>query len=103
MSELIDEYINTVISCMRDNFETFTGPELEESDRDEFLDLMKLNIYDKSIDNFMEYHDPVLTEEQFNEMAQHLHSIDLSKVVEFDDNTALMDQAACAGGACEIV
>lgn len=67
MSELIDEYINTVISCMRDNFETFAGPELEESDRDEFLDLMKLNIYDKSIDNFMEYHSPVLTEEQFNE------------------------------------
>ena len=44
-----------------------------------------------------------ITEEQFNEMAQHLHNIDLSKVVEFDDNTALMDQAACAGGACEIV
>ena len=44
-----------------------------------------------------------ITEEQFNEMAQHLHSIDLSKVVEFSDETALMDQAACAGGACEIV
>ena len=44
-----------------------------------------------------------ITEEQFNEMAQHLHSIDLSKVVEFDDNTALMEQAACSGNACEIV
>jgi ribonucleoside-diphosphate reductase alpha chain len=44
-----------------------------------------------------------ITEEQFNEMAQHLHGIDLSKVVEFSDETALMDQAACAGGACEIV
>jgi len=44
-----------------------------------------------------------ITEEQFNEMAQYLHSIDLSKVVEFSDETALMDQAACAGGACEIV
>jgi ribonucleoside-diphosphate reductase alpha chain len=44
-----------------------------------------------------------ITEEKFNEMAQHLHSIDLSKVVEFSDETALMDQAACAGGACEIV
>ena len=44
-----------------------------------------------------------ITEEQFNEMAQHLHSIDLSKVVEFSDETALMDQAACSGGACEIV
>ena len=44
-----------------------------------------------------------ITEEQFNEMITHLHNIDLSKVVEFSDNTALMDQAACAGGACEIV
>jgi ribonucleoside-diphosphate reductase alpha chain len=44
-----------------------------------------------------------ITEEQFNEMAQHLHNIDLSKIVEFSDMTALMDQAACAGGACEIV
>ena len=44
-----------------------------------------------------------ITEDQFNEMVTHLHNIDLSKVVEFSDNTALMDQAACAGGACEIV
>jgi ribonucleoside-diphosphate reductase alpha chain len=44
-----------------------------------------------------------ITEEQFNEMAQHLHNIDLSKIIEFTDDTALMDQAACAGGACEIV
>jgi ribonucleoside-diphosphate reductase alpha chain len=44
-----------------------------------------------------------ITKEQFDEMAQHLHNIDLSKVVEFSDETALMDQAACAGGACEII
>ena len=44
-----------------------------------------------------------ITEEQFNEMTQHLHNIDLSKIVEFSDNTALMDQQACSGGACEIV
>ena len=44
-----------------------------------------------------------ITKEQFEEMAKHLHSIDLSKLVEFSDDTALMDQAACAGGACEIV
>jgi len=44
-----------------------------------------------------------ITKEQFDEMVQHLHNIDLSKIVEFTDNTALMDQAACAGGACEIV
>ena len=44
-----------------------------------------------------------ITEEQFNELVTHLHNIDLTKIVEFGDDTNLMDQAACAGGACEIV
>jgi ribonucleoside-diphosphate reductase alpha chain len=44
-----------------------------------------------------------ITEEKFNEMAKHLHNIDLSKIVEFSDNTALMDQVACSGASCEIV
>jgi len=44
-----------------------------------------------------------ITEEQFNEMSTDLHNIDLTKIVEFNDDTNLMDQAACAGGACEVV
>ena len=44
-----------------------------------------------------------ITEEQFNERVKHLHALDLSKVVEFSDETNLQDQAACAGGACEVV
>jgi ribonucleoside-triphosphate reductase len=44
-----------------------------------------------------------IDEATFNDRVQHLHLLDLSKVVEMDDMTALMDQAACAGGACEIV
>jgi len=43
------------------------------------------------------------TKEQFDEMVKHLHGVDLSKVIEFDDNTALMEQAACSSGQCEIV
>ena len=35
-------------------------------------------------------------------MIKSLHSVDLSKVVELQDNTNLNDQAACAGGACEV-
>jgi hypothetical protein len=31
-----------------------------------------------------------------------LTKIDLSKVVEMDDNTDLTGEAACSGGACEI-
>ena len=44
-----------------------------------------------------------ITEEQFNEAVKSLNQVDLSKVIEISDNTALMDQAACAGGACEVV
>jgi len=43
-----------------------------------------------------------ITKEQFDEMAKHLHNIDLSKVVEFDDNTVLGENLACAGNNCEI-
>jgi ribonucleoside-diphosphate reductase alpha chain len=43
-----------------------------------------------------------ITEEQYNNLVGHLTSIDLTQVVEEDDLTSLMDQAACAGGACEI-
>ena len=42
------------------------------------------------------------TKEVFDEMAKHLHAIDLTKVKEEDDNTNLNDQQACAGNACEI-
>ena len=43
-----------------------------------------------------------ITEEQYNEMLPMLKSVDLSNVKEYDDNTALTEQAACAGGKCEI-
>ena len=44
-----------------------------------------------------------ITEEQYEELLSHLHSLDMTKVIEEVDETNLMDQAACAGGACEIV
>ena len=44
-----------------------------------------------------------ITKEEFEELSSHLHNIDLRNVVEMSDMTNLMDQAACAGGACEIV
>jgi len=42
------------------------------------------------------------TEEKFNELVSHLHNIDLTKVIEEEDQTDLKDQVACAGGACEV-
>ena len=44
-----------------------------------------------------------ITEKEFNEAVKSLHEVDLSKVIEMSDNTALMDQQACAGSSCEIV
>ena len=44
-----------------------------------------------------------ITEEQYNEMVTHLHNIDLRNVVEMSDNTNLVDNVACAGGACEVI
>ena len=44
-----------------------------------------------------------IDEQKFNEMSSVLRNIDLSNVVEYDDSTNLIDQAACAGGSCEIV
>ena len=43
-------------------------------------------------------------EEKFNEMVQHLHKLDLSQVIELDDNTSFTESIACSGGgSCEIV
>jgi ribonucleoside-diphosphate reductase alpha chain len=42
------------------------------------------------------------TKEEFEEMFELLKEIDLSKVVERDDNTEAKDNVACSGGACEI-
>jgi ribonucleoside-diphosphate reductase alpha chain len=43
-----------------------------------------------------------IDEDKFNEMVKSLHNIDLSKVIEMNDNTARQDELACAGGNCEI-
>lgn len=43
-----------------------------------------------------------ITEDQFNDMVKHIHNIDLTQVVEDYDDTKLSEQAACAGGGCEI-
>jgi ribonucleoside-triphosphate reductase len=43
-----------------------------------------------------------ITEEKYEEMMKSLHDIDLSKVIELDDNTDLSGELACSGGQCEI-
>lgn len=43
-----------------------------------------------------------ITEERFNEMMKQLTNVDLSKIVEVDDNTNLSGEIACGAGGCEI-
>lgn len=46
-----------------------------------------------------------ITEQEYYRLEKTLHSIDLSKVIETDDNTDLSGEIACAGanGSCEVV
>ena len=44
-----------------------------------------------------------ITEAEYKEMIGHLHSIDLRKVIEEEDNTDLQGEAACSAGGCEVV
>jgi ribonucleoside-triphosphate reductase (thioredoxin) len=43
-----------------------------------------------------------ITKEEYEELVSHLHSIDLSKIVETDDATNLQGEVACGGGGCEV-
>lgn len=43
-----------------------------------------------------------ISEAEYTRLVQHLTKLDLTQVRELDDHTAHVDQAACAGGACEV-
>ena len=43
-----------------------------------------------------------VTKQTYNDMTKTLHNVDLSKVVELEDNTDLSGELACAGGNCEV-
>ena len=44
-----------------------------------------------------------IDESKYNKMSKVLSDIDLTRVIESDDNTDLSGELACAGGNCEIV
>ena len=43
-----------------------------------------------------------ITKTKFNEMVKSLDTVDLSNVMETEDNTDLSGELACAGGSCEV-
>jgi ribonucleoside-triphosphate reductase len=40
--------------------------------------------------------------EEFYKRVQHLHELDITQVIEAEDETNLMGELACSGGACEV-
>jgi ribonucleoside-diphosphate reductase alpha chain len=44
-----------------------------------------------------------ISRQEYEELSKNLSMIDLTKVIEEEDNTDLQGELACAGGACEIV
>jgi len=44
-----------------------------------------------------------ITEEKYNQLMETLKDVDLSAIVEMEDNTEHSQEAACAGGKCDIV
>ena len=43
-----------------------------------------------------------ITKAKFDEMVKSLNDVDLSNIVETDDNTDLSGELACSGGSCEV-
>ena len=43
-----------------------------------------------------------ISQEQYEEMLKSLSNVDLTKIIESEDNTDLQGEIACAGGLCEI-
>lgn len=44
-----------------------------------------------------------ITEEKYNELIKNLHLVDVTQIIEVEDLTDQKSEAACAGGACELV
>ena len=43
-----------------------------------------------------------ITKRKYDEMTKTLQEVNLSKIIEVDDNTDLSGELACAGGSCEV-
>ena len=80
-----DEWVG-VGEWMWDNRENFTA----------------LSVLPYSDHSYMQAPFEDIDETQYKEMVGHLHKIDLTKVVEVEDNTDLAGEVACGGGGCEV-
>ena len=63
-----------------------------------------LSVYPEDHGTYIQPPHESITEKEYNERVKLLQPIDFSKIVEYDDNTELRDNLACAGAdSCEII
>jgi ribonucleoside-diphosphate reductase alpha chain len=62
-----------------------------------------LSVLPEDLGTYVQAPFSTITKEQFETAVSSLHSIDLTKVIEIDDNVDFKAIASCASGACEIV
>jgi ribonucleoside-triphosphate reductase len=62
-----------------------------------------LSFLPEDLGNYIQAPFSSITEEEYNNLVKSLHNINLSQVIEINDNTSLQDNAACVAGACEII
>ena len=90
--------VSATVSIKEDEWET-VGEWMWEN-RDHYNGLSVLN-YDGG--SYIQAPFSDCTKEEYEEKMKHLSTVDLTKVIELEDNTNLKSEAACSGGACEIV
>jgi ribonucleoside-diphosphate reductase alpha chain len=68
------------------------------SHRNEFT---ALSVLPEDLGSYMQAPYETISKEEYEELVSSLHAIDLTKVVELEDNTDLQGEVACGGGGCE--
>jgi hypothetical protein len=61
-----------------------------------------LSILPKDSNTYIQAPYEEITKEQYDDMARILQMVDFNSIYEYEDNTKLSGEAACAGGACEV-
>ena len=61
-----------------------------------------LSFLPKDLGTYVQTPFETITKEKYDQLVTNLNALDVAKIVEISDKTNLMDQAACAGGACEV-
>ena len=62
-----------------------------------------LSVLPENLGSYMQAPYETISKEEYEELVSSLHAIDLTKVVELEDNTDLQGEVACGGnGGCEV-